>query len=222
MTLRGSKHQLMRLPFFKGNYLWIWGFSNEYLLPQEWPAAINCIQEYIMFAQLKTIVFAASVSTLALSAAAYASEDLRISKIDVEATVATASESNALDFYPNIEEDLRGEVAQRVPLSSDGADPQIRIDVRKIALNGATMLPESKEFNELEGIVNITSPTGENAGLSFPVRISAYTGDTIAPEGFVNIPPTDADFYVAMVSTFADVVAESLTNVNTSGNKIDP
>ena len=175
-----------------------------------------------MFAQLKTVVLAAGVSTFALSGAAYASEDLRISKIDVEATVATASESNALDFYPNIEEDLRGEVAQRVPLSSDGADPQIRIDIRKIALNGATMLPESREFNELEGVVNITSPTGENAGLSFPVRISAYTGDTIAPEGFVNILPTEADFYVAMVSTFADVVAENLTSVNTSGNKIDP
>lgn len=175
-----------------------------------------------MFSQLRNITFAAGISTLALSAGAFAADDLRISDIDVEASVAASADSNALTFYPNLEEDLRSEVAKRVPLSADGADPQIRIDVRNIALNGATMLPASKEFNELEGVVNITSPAGENAGLSFPVRISAYTGDAIAPEGFVNVPPTKTDFYTAMVSTFADVVAENLTNVNTSGNKIDP
>lgn len=175
-----------------------------------------------MFVQLKKIVFAASVSTLALSAVAYASEDLRISKIDVEASVDAASDSNALDFYPDIEEDLREELAQRVPLSSDSADPEIRIDIRKISLNGSTMLPESREFNELEGVVDITSPSGENAGLSFPVKISAYAGDTIPPEGFINMPPTETDFYIAMVTTFADVVMENLANVNTSGNKIDP
>jgi len=175
-----------------------------------------------MFVQLKNIVFAASVSTLALSAVACAAEDLRISKIDVEASIDAVSDSNALDFYPDIEEDLRGELAQRLLLSSDSANPQIRIDIRKIALNGSTMLPESREFNELEGVVNITSPSGENSGLSFPVRISAYTGGTIPPEGFINMPPTETDFYIAMVTTFADVVMENLANVNTSGNKIDP
>jgi hypothetical protein len=175
-----------------------------------------------MFAPLKTILFAAGVSTLALSTNVFASEEVRISKIDVESSVASTAKSNALTFYPDLEEDLRSEIAQRVPLSSDDADPQIRVDIRKIALNGSMMLPESKEFNELEGVVDITSPTGESAGLSFAVNISAYSGNATAPEGYVNVPPSETDFYVAMVSTFADVVAKGLTNVNTSGNKIDP
>ncbi len=175
-----------------------------------------------MFAPLRTIVFAASVSTLALTTGVSASEDVRISKIDVEASVASMAESNAMTYYPDLEEDLRSEIAQRVPLSSDGADPQIRVDIRKIALDGSMMLPGTKEFNELEGVVDITSPTGESAGLSFAVNISAYSGARAVPEGYVNVPPSEMDFYVAMVSTFANVVAEGLTNVNTSGSKIDP
>ncbi|UOA16501.1 hypothetical protein [Sulfitobacter dubius] len=175
-----------------------------------------------MFAHLKTLALAAGVSTLALSTAVLGSEDVRISKIDVESSVASMADSNALTFYPDLEEDLRSEIAQRVPLSSDGADPQIRVDIRKIALNGSVMLPETQEFNELEGVVDVSSPTGESSGLSFAVNISAYSGDAVAPEGYVNVPPSETDFYVAMVSTFADVVAEGLKNVNTSGNKVDP
>ena len=175
-----------------------------------------------MFTNVKNIALAAGVSAIALGGSAFADEKIMVSKIDVESSVAASAESNAMSFYPDLEEDLRAEVAQRVPLSSDGADPQIKIDIRKIALNGATMLPESKEFNQLEGVVDITSPTGESAGLSFPVMVSAYSGDQIAPEGYVNIQPTETEFYVALVSTFADVVAEGLANVNTAGSPVDP
>ncbi|MFG6561041.1 MULTISPECIES: hypothetical protein [unclassified Sulfitobacter] len=174
-----------------------------------------------MLTNIKNIALAAGVSAIALSGSAFADNEIMVSKIDVESSVA-AADSNAMDFYPDLEEDLRAEVAERVPLSSDGSDPQIKIDIRKISLNGATMLPDSKEFNELEGVVDITSPTGDNAGLSFPVMISAYSGDEIAPEGYVNVQPSDTEFYVALVSTFADVVAEGLANVNTAGSPVDP
>ncbi len=175
-----------------------------------------------MLTNMKNIALAAGVSVIALSNSAFAQDKIMVSKIDVESSVSAAAESNAMDFYPDLEEDLRAEVAERVPLSSDGADPQIKIDIRKISLNGATMLPDSKEFNELEGVVEITSPTSDNAGLSFPVKVSAYSGEDIAPEGYVNVPPSETEFYVALVSTFADVVAEGLANVNTAGSAVDP
>ncbi len=162
-----------------------------------------------MLTNMKNIALAAGVSVIALSGSAFADDKIMVSKIDVESSVAAAADSNAMDFYPDLEEDLRAEVAERVP-------------IRKISLNGATMLPDSKEFNELEGVVDITSPTGDNAGLSFPVMISAYSGDEIAPEGYVNVQPSDTEFYVALVSTFADVVAEGLANVNTAGSPVDP
>ncbi|MEX3315593.1 hypothetical protein [Sulfitobacter sp. PS-8MA] len=175
-----------------------------------------------MLNNIKTFALAAGVSTFALTGAAFADEELRISAIDVESSVAASAESNGLQFYPDLEEDLRSEVAERVPLSSDGADPQIKIDIRKIALNGATMLPETMEFNQLEGVVDITSPTGATAGYSFPVKVTAASGDGIVPEGYVTVAPSDSEFYVALVSTFADVVVEGLQNVNTAGGKIDP
>ena len=175
-----------------------------------------------MLTTIKKLALAAGVSTIALTSAAQAQDELRISEIAVESSVAAAADSNGLEFYPDLAEDIRAEVAERVALSSDGADPQIRIDLRKIALNGATMLPESKEFNQLEGVVDITSPTGENAGYSFPVKVTAESGDGIVPEGYVTVPPSDQEFYVALVSTFADIVAEGLKNVNTAGGKVDP
>ena len=175
-----------------------------------------------MYTHLKNIAYAAGISTLALSTGAFAAEEIRISKIDVESSIATNADNNALGYYPDLAEDLREEVSQRVSMSSDASDPQIRIDIRKIALNGATFLPETKEFNELEGVVDITSPTGESSGLSFEVKVSAYSGDAVAPEGYINVSPSETEFYIAMVTSFADIVAENLANVNTSGNKVDP
>ena len=175
-----------------------------------------------MLNNFKTFALAAGVSTMALAGAAFADDDIRVSAIDVETSVAAAADGNALQFYPDLAEDIRAEVAERVPMSSDDSDPQIKIDIRKIALNGATMLPDSMEFNQLEGVVDITSPTGDSAGLSFPVNIAAQSGDGIVPEGYVTVQPSETEFYVAMVSSFADVVAEGLGNVNTAGSPVDP
>ncbi|MBM07607.1 MAG: hypothetical protein CMH88_14875 [Oceanibulbus sp.] len=175
-----------------------------------------------MLTTLRTMAFVASVSTIALGSAASADDAIRISGINVGASVSTMAESNGIQFYPDLTEDVRAEVAKRVPLSSDGADPEINIDIRKIALNGATMLGDDRIFNQLEGVVDITSPTGETSGLSFSVNVAAASADQIIPEGYVVVPPSEADFYVAMVSAFADVVAEGLTKVNASGGVVDP
>ncbi len=175
-----------------------------------------------MLNNFRTFALAAGVSTMALAGAAFADEEIRISAIDVESSVSASVESNGMEYYPNLVEDIRTEVAERVAMSSDGSDPRIKIDIRKIALNGTTMLPNSKEFNQLEGVVDITSPTGDNAGYSFPVKVTAQSGDGILPEGYVIAQPTETEFYVALVSTFADVVAEGLTKVNTSGDGVQP
>ncbi|MFG6515504.1 hypothetical protein ACGYK6_17255 [Sulfitobacter sp. 1A15333] len=175
-----------------------------------------------MLTTVRTMVFAAGVSTIALGSAAFADDAISISGINVGASVSAMAESNGIQFYPDLAEDVRAEVAKRVPLSSDGADPEINIDIRKIALNGATMLGDDRLFNQLEGVVDITSPTGETSGLSFSVNVAAASADQVIPEGYVAVPPSEADFYVAMVSTFADVVAEGLTKVNASGGVVDP
>ncbi|NUH65515.1 hypothetical protein HTT03_09475 [Sulfitobacter sp. S0837] len=175
-----------------------------------------------MLTTIRTMAFAAGVSAIALGGAASADDPIQISGINVETSVSAAAESNGIQFYPDLAEDVRAEVAKRVPLSSDGADPEINIGIRKIALNGATMLGDDRLFNQLEGVVDITSPTGENSGRSFSVKVAAASADQIVPEGYVAVPPSEADFYAAMVSTFADVVAEGLAKVNTSSGVVDP
>ena len=175
-----------------------------------------------MLDNIRHYALAAGVSAMALGGAAMADEALKISAIDVETSVSSAEDSNALEFYPDLAEDLREEVAERVPLSSDGADPRIKIDVRKVALNGSMMLGDDRKFNQLEGVVDITSPSGDSSGYSFPVMVAAESGDEILPAGYVTVPPSETEFYVAMVSTFADVVAEQLKMVNTAGDGVDP
>ncbi len=173
-----------------------------------------------MFDSVKKLTLAAGVSLIALTAAASAQEALKISKIDVEASYSAAQDSNAASFYPDIAIDLRTAIAERVPTSDDAGDPTISVDVRKISLDGATMLPETQEFNELEGVVSIESGTGDIGGLAFPVNIKAVSGDMAAPEGYIVMPPSDGDFYVAMVNFFADRVAEELAGMNTSGDGV--
>tara|TARA_R110002049_G_scaffold10127_1_gene50094 strand:- start:50091 stop:50618 length:528 start_codon:yes stop_codon:yes gene_type:complete len=173
-----------------------------------------------MFTQVKKIALAASVSMIALSGAAIADTDIKISNVNVEASMSAATDSNAMEFYPEIATDIQTAVASMVPLSDDGADPEIRIDIRKISMDGTTMLPDHKKFNELEGVVNITNPTGANAGLSFPINIAAYSGEKIVPEGYIAVLPSDEDFYAAMVAAFASSVVEGLSNVNTAGDAI--
>ncbi|MFD2739385.1 hypothetical protein ACFSUD_07395 [Sulfitobacter aestuarii] len=173
-----------------------------------------------MFDTAKKLTLAAGVSLLALSSTAIAQEEVRISDIDVEASYSAAPDSNAAEAFPQIADDIRAAIAERVPTSSDAADPTIRVDIRKLSLDGTTMFPADSEFNEIEGVVAITSPDGDIGSVSFPVHVGATTQVDPLPEGFVLLTPSTDDFYAVMVNGFADVVAENLANVNTAGDGI--
>ena len=134
-----------------------------------------------MFKTAKAITLATAVSVMALSAPLMAREMPLVSEIDVSASFDAAQDSNAQQLFPEITDDIRLAIADLVPQSDDGADPIIRVDIRKIALDGATVLPDSAEFNELEGVVSIQTESGKG-GQSFPVAIKAMAGDDIVPE----------------------------------------
>ncbi|THH38376.1 hypothetical protein E4Z66_02050 [Aliishimia ponticola] len=171
-----------------------------------------------MFTRLKLFALAASVSAGALVQQADATEGLKFSEIDVEASYSAASDSNALKMFPDIENDVQKAIAQRVATSDNANDPEISVDIRKIALDGDTYLPDSAEFNEIEGVVNITAPNGATGGRSFPISIAARSGDEAMPAGVIVIPPSDREFYQAMVNAFADGVADGVLKVGTLGD----
>lgn len=162
-----------------------------------------------MFNALKRTALVASVSLTALSGAAFA-EQPAVSRIDVDSTLDAAQGSNAMMLYPEITTDLQTAIAEKVETSDDAGDPTIRVEITRVSLDGATMLPDSREFNELEGTVVYSDDNGEISAATFPVQVAAYTDDRAAPEGYVLMAPSDEDFYIAMLTTFADTVAELL------------
>ena len=168
-----------------------------------------------MFNTIKKLTLAATVSVIAVAGATAATMP-EVSTIEVTASYDAAQDTNAEALFPEISSDIELAIAELVPQSDDAADPVIRVEIRKIALNGDTILPDSAEFNELEGIVSISTESG-NGSQTFPVAITAVMDETAVPAGYVAIPPSLDDFYVGMVAGFAQNVAEGLENLNTVG-----
>jgi hypothetical protein len=167
-----------------------------------------------MFNSVKSIAIATTVSFATMSSLAFAQEAPKFSEITVNASLVAAEGSNAMDVFPQITDDLLSAISALVPGSDNAQDPVIKIDIRKITLNGNPLLTGSNEFNEIEGVVDIADQSGNVEARSFPVNISAYTSDRAVPEGYVSVPPSADDFYVVMVNAFAEVVAERANDLN--------
>lgn len=157
-----------------------------------------------MFRFVKNTAAAATVSLGALMASS-ALAGQGISDIDVQAGIAAPQGSNALDYYPTIAEDLEREILERVAVSDDPTGPKIKVQIRSVSLDGDTILPDTAEFNELEGYV---SYNGGSRDLGEVIKLSAHTDNTVAGPGVVTIPPSQEDFYDAMLTAFADRVIE--------------
>ncbi len=172
-----------------------------------------------MFKTPQKLALAASVSILTLAAPLAAEEKAGLSELDVTTSYDAAQDGNAAEMLPNIAEDLRKAIAERIPGSDDAADPVMRVDVQRVALNGDTILPASAEFNELTGVVAIETNTGEG-GLTVPINVVATTDLSAVPEGYVGIAPSLDDFYNAMITGFAENVEIAYQEQNKAGARI--
>lgn len=141
---------------------------------------------------------------------AYAADDATVNDIDVSVEVEGVEGSNALSYYPGLEADLQKAVASRVPVSDDPNGYDVKVTIQKISLDGDTILPDSAEFNEMEGVVFYSSPLTNEAPQSFTIQIAAVSGDKVLPPGYIAVSPSTEDFYVAMVEAFANSVGEKL------------
>ncbi|MDF3413635.1 hypothetical protein HKX62_04150 [Sulfitobacter sp. M74] len=168
---------------------------------------------------MKKLTLATTVSVMALAGTAMAGDMDGVSEIRVSTSYDAAQDSNAAAYFPEIATDVQVAIAKLIPSSDNAADPIIRVDLRKVALDGDTILPDTAEFNQLEGVVAIDTNTGEG-GQSFKVNIVAATDMTAVPEGFVGIAPSPDDFYNAMVEGFALNVAERYSTLNDAGAKL--
>lgn len=170
-----------------------------------------------MFTTLKKSALAVTVSVATIAALPAFAEKPAVSDIAVVTNLDAAQDSNALALNPQIETDLAQAIASRIETSEDAGDPTIRIELTRISLDGATMLPETAEFNELEGLVIFEDSNNAIPSQNFPVRVAAYTDDRVAPEGYVLMAPGQEDFYQALLTTFADTVADLLPDETGDG-----
>ena len=139
-----------------------------------------------------------------------AADEATVKDIDVSTEIEGVDGANALDYYPDLETDLEKAVAQLVEVTDDPNGYDIDVTVQSVSLDGDTVLPDTQEFNQMEGVVVITSPMTDQDPHSYPVRLVAMTDDSAVPQGFVQINPDPDDFYNAMIDAFASNVAENL------------
>lgn len=166
---------------------------------------------------IKTTALAATVSTFALASFATAVETPPVAEVSVEVSALAAQDSNAARVYETITTDLAHAISDRVTLGTGEDSYDIRVDIRKVALDGDTLAPNGDAFNQLEGVVVLNGPNTGSGNETFPVRISAMTGEQVVPAGFIGVRPGTDDFYDAMIVSFAENVAEQLSGVYTGG-----
>ena len=161
-----------------------------------------------MMSQVSKRALAAAFGVALLSSQALWAEEATVKEVDVDVEIQAAEGSNALNFYPNVEDDLKRAVVAKLPVENDPNGYVVDVVLQKISLDGDTVLPDSMEFNQMEGVIVITSPLTGAAPQSVPVKLAATSADGLVPEGYVAVSPSTDDFYAAMVETFASVVAE--------------
>lgn len=166
---------------------------------------------------LQTTAICAATALIAVPAIA---EDKILSDVEVKADLSAYDKSNALEFWPTLDRDLGKAIAERVQIDDEADAPRLRVEINKVAIDGDTFLPDSGEFNELEGTVVVFADSStdgadkdgdeEEATGSYALRLSARSAGGEAPEGWVYMPPSKEDFYTAMVDAYAEEVVERL------------
>ncbi|MGX0978252.1 hypothetical protein ACSSVY_003992 [Roseovarius sp. MBR-51] len=149
--------------------------------------------------------------------------DKTLSAVDVKVDLSAYEDSNVLKYWPTLEADLATAIASKVTVEDSADAPRVVVEINKVAIDGSTLLPDTGEFNQLEGTistfegindaVSVSADSLENPDEqigSYALQMSAVSGDAPAPEGWVTIEPSQDDFYNALVDAYAATVVERL------------
>lgn len=144
-----------------------------------------------------------------------------ISDVEVKVELGDYANSNALDYWPSLAEDLGKAIIERVDLTTEVKDPSITVHISKVAVDDNPVLTDDGRFNQLIGVVQVapgeTALTTEKNKLgevelvqNYPLLMHAVAGEADAGEGWITIPPSQDDFYNAMVNAFATEIVNNL------------
>ncbi|WP_417261012.1 hypothetical protein [Celeribacter sp.] len=155
------------------------------------------------------------LASASLAATPLMAEPLDISSVEVTANLE-AVDSNALDRWPDIAEDLTLMISAGLDeqMSEDGPY-DVRVDVTEISNLGTTYLSDEGEFNTLEGWVYIDGPDSDEALKKMHVMLKAEELDGVTAINATMVPPDRAAFYDALVMGFATQVVGEVSELQT-------
>ncbi|MCZ0810830.1 MAG: hypothetical protein ACQEVT_06415 [Pseudomonadota bacterium] len=171
---------------------------------------------------MKLFKITALCSAFALAAASpLAALEKTLSGVEVTSDLSSYEENNVLKFWPTLEEDIATAIASKLNIDDKADAPRISVEINKVAIDGDTVLPDSGEFNQLEGTV--TTHQGGNAGAassegeaqdaqsgSYALRMTAISGEQKAPDDWITVAPSQDDFYNALVDAYATTIVERI------------
>lgn len=168
--------------------------------------------------RLLSTTFCAGLA-LAAVAAPLAAEEKTLSAVEVKTDLSAFENSNALEFWPTLSEDIGQAIASELTIDDQSKEPRIVVSINKVAINGETTLPDTGEFNQLEGTVtmfpargadNSETSNSSSATGSYALKVSATSGEVDVPENWIVIPPSQDDFYEALTNAYAMEVVERI------------
>ena len=168
--------------------------------------------------RLLSTTFCAGLALTAV-AAPLAAEEKTLSDVEVKTDLSAFENSNALEFWPTLSEDIGEAIASELTIDDQSGEPRIVVAINKVAINGETTLPDTGEFNQLEGTVTMfpakgaaNTETGDSSSASgsYALKVSATSGEVDVPENWIVIPPSQGDFYEALTNAYAMEVVERI------------
>ncbi|WP_320178677.1 hypothetical protein [Roseovarius pacificus] len=168
--------------------------------------------------RLLSTTFCAGLALTAV-AAPLAAEEKTLSDVEVKTDLSAFENSNALEFWPTLSEDIGEAIASQLTIDDQSGEPRIVVAINKVAINGETTLPDTGEFNQLEGTITTfpakgaaNTETGDSSSAtgSYALKVSATSGEVDVPENWIVIPPSQDDFYEALTNAYAKEVVERI------------
>lgn len=160
-------------------------------------------------------------SLVALGSTAAWADMKEIGKVEVKTELAAFDESNALDYWTDLEQDLGSAITEKLEVTDDTEDDRLVVAINHVMLDGSPVLPDTGEFNFLEGTITVFEGQDDGAdedvgnidkaGMeSYALRVFSQTEGAVAPEGAIVITPSKDDFYNALIEGFAVEVVDNL------------
>ncbi|GHC54713.1 hypothetical protein [Neogemmobacter tilapiae] len=132
-----------------------------------------------------------------------------VRKIDVTVDLAAIENAQAAAYWGALEVDLEAAIAARVAdqLSEEGAD--LNIDITEVELSNGLQEDLGIADTKLAANVVQTHPTDNSLFKNYELMVDVNAAKAYLPAGVdvVVLKADTADFYKAMVETFADAVA---------------